>query len=848
VRDVAAALQRYWDRRGEDGVSLESELAHIARLPADVVERMRVEVERIVREAHGDPFVALTRRGGLDRSVHLALGKQGANVTHALSVLGVPVRAPLRTLPPERYVDFDPAGVGGMGVIYAALDTEMNRRVAFKMVRTDAGGSEHETPSSPLEAERPPKDSPGSHSFEELKARLVQEAWVTGGLEHPGIVPVYEIGQTASGIPYYTMRFVRGERTLADAIDEKRKGPFETRLPLLEVFLKVCDAVRYAHDKGVVHRDLKPHNVALGSYGEVVLLDWGLARLEGREDVAATAWRRRVEEVRAEAGFHTLEGGALGTAGYMAPEATLGRVAEMDRRSDVYGLGAMLYEILTGRLPYEFASYSEFASLQARADPQPADAVDPSVPKALAALCVRALAREKAARPDSARAIAEAVRAWQAQDAVDREVGGLLRDAGSALESAEGLAGEARLTQVDRAAAALAQVEAKRPEQEEIAGLRARAAALREEGTRQRERAATRRTLVRGGVAAAVLAAVAGLVVAGVVEERRREAEGARRDAQAATAAAERESDAKGRALRRTRALALVSASRGVERSDPVLALLLARRARPLAGADDATTVSQVHSAVAGTRERLRLAHPDSVLDAAYSKDGDRILTACDDGKARLWNGSGRLLAELPHAAGKGVNGASFLAEGGVLTWSDDGTARLWDAQGKQTALLDGKGGSVTESVLSRDERFVLTSSSDWTIRLWDRSGVPLASLGPHEGRIREAAFSPSGERVLAVSDVDESTSWWDRRLRLWRLRGGVAEPVQLPGTPSGGVFAPDSDRLLSWEGTTAALTSPDGGTRTLAGHVSDIRGGGFSPKGDEIVTWGDRELLWWDA
>ncbi len=109
-----------------------------------------------------------------------------------------------------------------MGVVYAAIDTEMNRRVAFKMVRPHAERREdEEAPAHPLEANRPEEGTPESEVFEHLKARLVQEAWVTGGLEHPGIVPVYEIGSTPTGIPYYTMRYVRGERTLADAIHEK---------------------------------------------------------------------------------------------------------------------------------------------------------------------------------------------------------------------------------------------------------------------------------------------------------------------------------------------------------------------------------------------------------------------------------------------------------------------------------------------------------------------------------------------------------------------------------------------------------------------------------------------------
>jgi len=231
------------------------------------------KVEHRVAEAGNDAQAALLRQGGLDRSIHLALGNDGAELTRALTGLGAPVRAPLRPLPDNRYVAFEPVGEGGVGVVYLALATELNRRVAFKMVRPDAGTAatdKRSTPASPADARPPPRDTDAAQTFEELKSRFLQEAWVTGGLEHPGIVPVYELGRTGAGVPYYTMRFVRSQRTLAQAIDEARDRPWDERLALLEPFLKLCDTVRYAHSKGVVHRDLKPDNVALGEYGEVL--------------------------------------------------------------------------------------------------------------------------------------------------------------------------------------------------------------------------------------------------------------------------------------------------------------------------------------------------------------------------------------------------------------------------------------------------------------------------------------------------------------------------------------------------------------------------------------------------
>jgi len=548
ARDVAMALQRFWEGDAED---LADELARLAGLDASALGPVLEEVERRIGEAGGDAQAALLRQGGLDRSIHLALGNDDAALTRALTRLGAPVRAPLRPLPDDRYVAFEPVGEGGMGVVYLALDTELNRRVAFKMVRPDAGTAPAEkrsTPASPTDARPPPRDTGAAQTFEELKSRFLQEAWVTGGLEHPGIVPVYELGKTPQGVPYYTMRFVRGQRTLAQAIDELREKTWDERLALLEPFLKLCDTVRYAHSKGVVHRDLKPDNVALGEYGEVVLLDWGLAKSEDREDLTGSLWQQKIEEFRKATDMQTVAG-VLGTPGYMAPEAALGQVAQVDRRSDVYSLGAILFEVLTGRLPFRFESFVECVRQLSSEDAPEARSLDEGVPQALSDLCARALSREKKERPESAEALAQEVRSWQAQSALEKEVEGLLRDAKAALDAAAEAHGEARLRQVDRAAGALERVAARQSDNPTALRYRKRASSLREEGIRERERASGRRVLVRVAAAVLVLATVAGFVVAGVLNQRRREAETAREEAERArgeaTAALGREQEAR---------------------------------------------------------------------------------------------------------------------------------------------------------------------------------------------------------------------------------------------------------------------------------------------------------------
>lgn len=436
----------------------------------------------------------------------------------------------LRQLPDDRYADFRPAGEGGMGIVYWAVDTDLNREVAFKIIRPWVGEGT-ETPDRPTDLATPERGSEASDSFAALKQRFLQEAWITSAMSHPGIVPVYELGETAEGVPYYTMRFIEGERTLATAIGEVRTRGIEERLALLEPFLKVCDAVRYAHSRGVIHRDLKPENVALGAFGEAVVLDWGLARTGGTSDEPqADRLAAHIEAYRDATDLQTVAG-VMGTPGYLPPEAAAGETERMDARSDVYSLGAMLYELLTGRLPHEFTGFLELARKLLQEDPPLAHAVEPAVPEVLSRLCARGLARDMDARPASADALAEAIRAWQVERERAREVEGFLREARTALEAADGLHGGDMLRQVDRAGAAVARVLERAPEDARALALQEQAEGLREQGMRERERGARRRVLVRGAVGVLAVAAVVGFVVSRALREERDRADAERRRA-----------------------------------------------------------------------------------------------------------------------------------------------------------------------------------------------------------------------------------------------------------------------------------------------------------------------------
>lgn len=276
-------------------------------------------------------------------------------------------------------------GRGGIGRVVSTRDEVVGREVAMKQL----------LPERSAEAA---KDTVQSVT---LQARFLREARLAAQLEHPGIVPVYEVGRRPDGSLYYTMRRIRG-RTLADAVKEA-KAPAE-RLRLVANVLTVAQALAYAHSRGVLHRDVKPQNVMLGSFGETYLLDWGLARLKGKGDAQDFSM---APDITGGA-----QPGAVGTPSYMSPEQALGRVAELDERTDVWGLGAVLYEVLTGRPPYVGKTAIDVIQQVVGDDWTPVPALVPDAPPDLVAVVDKALAKEPSRRYPSAKELALDLEAW----------------------------------------------------------------------------------------------------------------------------------------------------------------------------------------------------------------------------------------------------------------------------------------------------------------------------------------------------------------------------------------------------------------------------------------------------
>ncbi|MCA9552982.1 MAG: ankyrin repeat domain-containing protein, partial [Myxococcales bacterium] len=279
-----------------------------------------------------------------------------------------------------RYRLADEIARGGMGAIIGAADLRLGRRLALKVM---------------LEPERAPP---------ELVVRFVEEAQIQGQLEHPNICPVYELGLDDGGRPFFAMKRVKG-RSLAQLL---KAGELSLHRRL-DVFLKVCDAVAFAHARGVIHRDIKPDNVMVGEFGEVLLMDWGIAKVVGQPERDAV-----LPTARGEDGDPlTMIGGAIGTPHFMSPEQARGD-ADVDARTDVYALGGVLYQILTGQRPVQGKSLPLLLkAVQDNAIVPPRErAPDAGVPRDLEAACMRALAGRRDDRYAQVEDLADDIRAF----------------------------------------------------------------------------------------------------------------------------------------------------------------------------------------------------------------------------------------------------------------------------------------------------------------------------------------------------------------------------------------------------------------------------------------------------
>ena len=343
---------------------------------------------------------------------------------------GFTLAAPAGPVAGSRFRILRPHAKGGLGEVFVANDEELNREVALKEIQA-------------------------VHAFEpEHRSRFLLEAEITGGLEHPGIVPVYGLGSYPDGRPYYAMRFIRGD-SLQESIrrfHEKNKSDRDPHLrslalrKLLGRFVDVCQAIAYAHSRGILHRDLKPGNVMLGKYGETLVVDWGLAKPAKSASSPVSDDGSRAEETIAHVAktasnpkavsAHPIQermltprsstavpgvtqmGQAIGTPAYMSPEQAAGRLDQLGPASDVYSLGATLYHLLTGVPSIVGDDIGEVLLRVQRGEFPPPRAVAPNVPFALDSICRKAMALKPDDRYASAHQLAADIERWLADEPV----------------------------------------------------------------------------------------------------------------------------------------------------------------------------------------------------------------------------------------------------------------------------------------------------------------------------------------------------------------------------------------------------------------------------------------------
>ncbi|MDP8223403.1 MAG: protein kinase [Candidatus Lernaella stagnicola] len=679
-------------------------------------------------------------------------------------------------------------GRGALGRVLVAFDDHLAREVAVKELLPfvepdDASDSEYEQLQRVALART---------------ARFLREARVTGQLEHPSIVPVYEIGRRDDGTFYYTMKLVRGD-TLDEALAACRN--LDDRLQLLGHFEDVCQALAYAHSRGVIHRDVKPSNIMLGRFGVTVVLDWGLAKVRGQRDDRGLEIERSVEQLRVAG--HTVVGQAIGTPTYMSPEQAEGLIEQIDERSDVWSLGAVLYKILTGSSPFEGRVPSEIIDRVKSETVRPVREVCAEAPPDLAAVAEKALCRDPGERYETAGELAEEVHAFRAGHRIAAyEYGSLelLR----------------RFVRKNKALSALIALLAVTLVVGSALVWRAYGAARTALETAERNEREVH------------------FNIANFLSEKALEAFG-RRDFLVAK---------------------VFSAASLVHNPYNPFGPYRYPQLSNMEQTDAALRVSPSHSvlyqaAVHGylSFDDVLVGHTDNVTAVAYSPDGSLLASAGGDKVIRIWHARFHRPIRVLTGHADSVRDVAFFAGGTrLISAGRDGVLIVWNPQtGERLGTLTGHVGEVRAVAVSPKGDVAASVGRDKTLRLWNLAdGVAVATWDDHQGVVEDVTFSPDGRWLATVGR--------DKTIRLRDAVTGRTVAV-LRGHDdeiTAAAFTPDS-KILATGAWDAKVHLWDVETRrrigTLEGHTDGVRGLAFSADGRRLVTAGwDKTLKLWDV
>lgn len=601
-------------------------------------------------------------------------------------------------------------GRGGGGVVLKVWDSKLSRPLAMKII---LGPSE----------DRPTGQTPKVDS--RTLSRFVDEARIASQLNHPGIVPVHELGADESGRAFFTMKLVKGDDL--SKIFEKVRGGVDgwNESRALAVLLRVCEAMAYAHDKGVIHRDLKPANIMVGSYEEVHVMDWGLARVVGEKDrrdlriqppprgaaSVVGSVRRRDLDASTDSSLLTTDGTFMGTPSYMAPEQAKGEIEKVGALADVYAVGATLYDLIAGEPPYYSRAQrlcpEDIRMSVVRGPPRRAEELAPRTAPELVAICEKAMAREPSDRYASMRDLAADLRAF----------------------------------------------------------LEGRVVAAYETGAWAETRKWVRRNrTLAAAVAALFLVLTAGLtsmlVTTSRLNRRTGELVEAKRIAQG------NEALAKSNAYFAT----VIGAEAARARGEPANV----RRLLDSTTAELRNWEWRYLDAVSNTSLMKLEGHGGVVNCVAFSQDGKRIVTASRDKTARVWDvDTGRELQRLSGHA-ESVVSASFGPDGTqVITVSEDRTARIWNVHtGDEQKRIYINDNGVLSVWIGSDGVQILSASvvasADGSIfsfatRTFDPATCNERSLNRHTVRL---GFQEGTACAVAVNDQVVSTYEYGRRAR----------------------------------------------------------------------------------
>ena len=796
------------------------------------------------------------------------------------------------TLPGSRYDIKQEVASGGMGTILRVWDEDLRRNLAMKVMHARGSGS---------------SVSDGSGSVEvdpERLGRFLEEAQITGQLDHPGVVPVHDLGIDAKGRCYFTMRFVRG-RELKEVFDLARKSEEGwTRTKVLGVVLKVCEAMAYAHSKGVVHRDLKPANVMVGRFGETYVMDWGLARVVGRRDSHDLRLKPRNEDASAlslvrtvrkdestqnpDSPLVTMDGDVIGTPSYMAPEQARGKLEEVGPRSDVYSLGAMLYYMLTGEAPYvksgERLSPHTVLSRVLDGPPTPITKLSPHEPEELIAIVEKAMARDAALRYGSMLEVADDIQAFLENRVVRAYERGSLaefkkwvvRNKGMAagvagmfvlaLASGFGFAwqqkrenerleerGRETALARDQAEENLTRARASEQAANESAAL---AETGRAEADKQRELAQRKeREAQRSGYVANLLAADYSLRLNDLAEARARLAESAPDQRGFEWHHLSLEANVPMRDLGqidRLDALAfLPGENRAVflsERGAVTIKDLATNRVVP--PFDLAVSTGAFSSLVQSFLTRLTLDIDPGGEHLVVCGSGPELvlfdLEPLEAGAARRED-TGRLLA-----GHKGRSSAAAFSPSGrrLASGDDEGEVLLRDAvSGEIQRRLSSHVGAVLTLAWSPDSRHMLSGGRDGALVLWDAdSGERLQYQKGHRGAVRGAVFDLEGQFYFSCGEDGMVHRWSSANGRL------VATFTGHEGAIHALDYDPVHERLVTagQDRTVRLWDVQSGEGRILRGHESGVMDVCFDGAGERLLSRdrsGEKSVVYlWDA